>query len=446
MGDAPASVPSEGPAGDDGGALPGAPQLRLSICIPTRNRLALLAPLLSGLIEALATRADVEIVVSDNASTDGTQARCEELARGTPRLRYYRQPTDVGLLPNYGAALRRARARFCVPLCDDDRIELGPLLDAVARLDAEPRLMAWYAPFAVVGADGSPHGPLFTFPFEESTFGRDRELELFGLVMDRRVVPEIGIFRASALRAAMMPGPRRYWAWDLMFGLLRMGSLALANRPFYLAVAHRGAHASEPGPGHPHYYDDWRASLEAIAARAVARQAGTDAFRAQLASRMALMIDGFMAREYLSSARGTMNIGGALEAQDFLLRAALWSRDSAYLKDFLRENAPGYWSQAFDGMRRAMPELRQVRLLLDGWPRSGPGSVIRALFAERASIDPAYATISGDRHRDAALADPGIILLVGSIEPAARDRAAAQVFSLDDLRAIADVPWQDSAA
>ncbi|MBL8670966.1 MAG: glycosyltransferase family 2 protein [Alphaproteobacteria bacterium] len=439
------SAAPAGPAATRGLEGHGAGQPRLSICVPTRNRRSLLADLLAGLLGAPAAARDVEIVVSDNASTDGTQQLCEDIARTAPGLRYFRQAADIGLLPNYVAALRRARGRYCVPLCDDDRIDLPALMDVAARLDADPRLVAWYAPFAIEGADGAPQGPLFTFPFDEGVFGRDRELELFALVTDRRVVPEIGVFRASALRAALMPGPRRYWAWDLMFGLLRLGAVALANRAFYVAVAHRGGHASDPGPGHPHYYDDWRSSLEAIAARAVARQAGTDAFRAQLASHMSLMIDRFMSREYLSSARGTMNIGDALAAHDFLQRAALWSRDSFFLRDFVRENAPLFWAQAFAAMRQGMPELRQVRLLLDGWPDAGPGSVIRALFDARAGADPAYATAIGREQRQAALADPGIVLLVATIEPAERDAARAHVFSLDDLRAIADVPWQDPA-
>ena len=52
---------------------------------------------------------NLEVVISDNASTDGTQAWCEQLARRDSRLRYVRQPTNVGAFALDGVIERPAR-------------------------------------------------------------------------------------------------------------------------------------------------------------------------------------------------------------------------------------------------------------------------------------------------------------------------------------------------
>jgi glycosyltransferase involved in cell wall biosynthesis len=44
---------------------------------------------------------DFVLVVSDNASTDGTGAICERFARQDPRVRYHRNPQNIGLFKNY---------------------------------------------------------------------------------------------------------------------------------------------------------------------------------------------------------------------------------------------------------------------------------------------------------------------------------------------------------
>jgi glycosyltransferase involved in cell wall biosynthesis len=82
----------------------------------------------------------IEIVVSDNASTDGTQHFCETLARVEPRLRYYRQPRNIGPIRNYGEVLRLATGDLYMHLADDDELELSYVSNCVAALDADPDL------------------------------------------------------------------------------------------------------------------------------------------------------------------------------------------------------------------------------------------------------------------------------------------------------------------
>jgi glycosyltransferase involved in cell wall biosynthesis len=49
----------------------------------------------------------LELVISDNASDDGTEGICRELANADRRVRYHRHAHDIGLVPNFNSVLHR---------------------------------------------------------------------------------------------------------------------------------------------------------------------------------------------------------------------------------------------------------------------------------------------------------------------------------------------------
>jgi glycosyltransferase involved in cell wall biosynthesis len=67
------------------------------------------------------TYPNLEIVVSDNCSTD----RTEELVQGfaDPRIRYFRQPRNIGANNNFNFCLQEARGEYFLLLHDDDRVD-----------------------------------------------------------------------------------------------------------------------------------------------------------------------------------------------------------------------------------------------------------------------------------------------------------------------------------
>ena len=106
----------------------------LSICIPTYNRASFLRDTLERIGRQMPAdlAASVEIVVSDNASTDGTPAVLSEMAAAYPHvcLRPHRQPQNRGPDANIYETVKRASGEFCYILSDDDVLLPG----AVARL------------------------------------------------------------------------------------------------------------------------------------------------------------------------------------------------------------------------------------------------------------------------------------------------------------------------
>ena len=110
----------------------------VSIGVPAYNAERFLAPALESLLAQEA--GDLEVVVSDNGSTDGTEQICRDLAAQDRRLRYVRQPVNRGGAANFNAvfALRHPGARYFKWAAADDTHDpryLGAALD-VLRSDA----------------------------------------------------------------------------------------------------------------------------------------------------------------------------------------------------------------------------------------------------------------------------------------------------------------------
>ena len=108
----------------------------MSIGVPAYNADRFLAPALESLLAQDET--DLEVVVSDNASTDGTEQLCRDLARQDRRLRYVRQSVNRGGAANFNAvfALRHPGARYFKWAAGDDTHEpryLGAVLDVLRR-------------------------------------------------------------------------------------------------------------------------------------------------------------------------------------------------------------------------------------------------------------------------------------------------------------------------
>jgi glycosyltransferase involved in cell wall biosynthesis len=108
---------------------------RLSILILTYNRQRMLRDCLDSV---LPTTADCEIVVFDDASTDGTPELVRTYIDRDPRVRYFRQPTNVGVSANVETAAKEARGEFIALLADDDSVEPGNYERKVAILEAFP--------------------------------------------------------------------------------------------------------------------------------------------------------------------------------------------------------------------------------------------------------------------------------------------------------------------
>src|SRR5487761_1531684 len=110
----------------------GAPPL-VSVLVPTFNRHDYLRATIVGALRQ--TFADFEIVVVDNASAVDP---AEVVAGfGDPRLRYFRNASNLGVTGNVLAASERARGKYVAILGDDDVWHPEFLATLVPPLEAD---------------------------------------------------------------------------------------------------------------------------------------------------------------------------------------------------------------------------------------------------------------------------------------------------------------------
>jgi glycosyltransferase involved in cell wall biosynthesis len=109
----------------------------------------------SALMQSLG---DIEVVISDNASTDGTERICREFAAADSRVRYFRNTSNVGAHPNFNLAFDRSRGRYFKWLAHDDLLHPDYLQQCVAVLDADPSVALCQTDLACIDESGQQIG------------------------------------------------------------------------------------------------------------------------------------------------------------------------------------------------------------------------------------------------------------------------------------------------
>lgn len=101
------------------------PAIRLSICIATLNRGALIGETLESMISQATD--EVEIVIVDGASSDNTEQVVQEIRQRFPSLRYFRQEKNMGVDRDFNRAVELASGEYCWLFPDDDLLKPGAI-------------------------------------------------------------------------------------------------------------------------------------------------------------------------------------------------------------------------------------------------------------------------------------------------------------------------------
>ena len=109
---------------------------RVTITIPTYNRAHLLGATIRSVLEQ--SFGDFELFISDNASTDGTEAVVRDFE--DPRITYLRNDENRGHFWNMSRGLHLGGAPYVAMLPDDDAMLPGNLEKKVAVLDSDPEI------------------------------------------------------------------------------------------------------------------------------------------------------------------------------------------------------------------------------------------------------------------------------------------------------------------
>ena len=130
----------------------------VSVCLVTFNHETYIRDCVMSVI-GQADDVDLEILIGDDLSEDGTQAIVEALATQFPSIvRYYRNTARLGPAGNYLSLIARARGKYIAHLDGDDLWLPGKLSAQVAYLDQHPDCPATYTNALTMRDDGASLG------------------------------------------------------------------------------------------------------------------------------------------------------------------------------------------------------------------------------------------------------------------------------------------------
>lgn len=184
---------------------------RLSIGLPVYNGEEYLTESLDTLLAQ--SYRDFELIISDNASTDGTQEICRRYAARDARIRYLRQPHNIGAAPNHNLVLQEARGELFKWASHDDLYDGDLLARCVQVLDAQPEVVLASCYSAVIDADGTRRNVAVSYPRAmDSPRAPERfRAQLFALGGD----DDYGVIRTEVLRR--IPPTGSYYHADRTF-------------------------------------------------------------------------------------------------------------------------------------------------------------------------------------------------------------------------------------
>jgi glycosyltransferase involved in cell wall biosynthesis len=171
------------------------------------------------------TYTNLEVLVSDNASTDATESICRQFADRDPRVVYSRNPTNLGATGNYNRVIHLANGKYFRHAAHDDILAPTNIERCVAALERDPKAVLAYPRLTIIDADGNPTGTR-----EHSLeLGDDRasaRLAKYAYLIDDGAMcdPVFGLFRTAALRTTRMLGA--YIAADMIL----LGEAALRGK------------------------------------------------------------------------------------------------------------------------------------------------------------------------------------------------------------------------
>lgn len=122
--------------------------MKISVAIATYNRAAMAREAIAAALAQ--SRAPDEIVVADDASTDGTCSELDRWSRRDARIRVIRQAANSGGVANWNAAMRAASGDFIAWCSDDDRFMPDHLKASLDYLETHPEIGMVHSSFVDV--------------------------------------------------------------------------------------------------------------------------------------------------------------------------------------------------------------------------------------------------------------------------------------------------------
>lgn len=101
---------------------------------------------------------NVDLVISDNASTDRTEEICLEYASKVPRIRYYRNPVNIGASRNFNRLIALSSGKYFMFAADHDLWHPTFISRSVEILENNPEVILCYSRTMLIDANDNRLG------------------------------------------------------------------------------------------------------------------------------------------------------------------------------------------------------------------------------------------------------------------------------------------------
>jgi glycosyltransferase involved in cell wall biosynthesis len=174
---------------------------RVSIGLPVFNGENYLAEAIQSVLEQ--SFYDLELIISDNASNDRTEEICRDYALSDRRIRYFRNPKNLGAAPNYNIAWDHSQGKYFKWMAHDDRLLPHFVENTVRTLDENPDAVLCNTVTEYIGADGE-HLGYYRSPLSE-TSDPDPSRRLAAMILKSHVcIDFFGMVRRKAMERSLL--------------------------------------------------------------------------------------------------------------------------------------------------------------------------------------------------------------------------------------------------
>ena len=165
-----------------------------------------------------------ELIISDNASTDGTREICEHAAAQDSRIRYLHNEVNVGAAANYNLLVHRSRAPLFRWSNADDLLEPQLIERCYSVLAKRPDVVLAYGKTTMI----DEHGVAYEEYEDKQDIQSDCAVERFKLFYERVALTNIiyGLMRRDAMLQTPLMGKGTVPAGDYRF----MAALVLVGK------------------------------------------------------------------------------------------------------------------------------------------------------------------------------------------------------------------------
>ncbi len=209
---------------------------RVSVGLPVYNGKVYLEEAIDSVLGQTFT--DFELIISDNASTDTTQAICEAYAARDARVKYHRNEENRGAAWNFNNVVHLARASYFKWQCYDDYIGPTLLQDCVQVLEKEPDVVLAYPRATIVDQHNSIIG-VWSDEFETHGLQPHARLRHYWRHKSRNEA-QYGVYRTDVLRTTGLMGTIPFSDQVLMAEMMLRGEFREIETPSFFKRFHPG--------------------------------------------------------------------------------------------------------------------------------------------------------------------------------------------------------------